>query len=325
MSVPETGPPLVTVIVLNYNGKAYVKRCLNSLFRNSYTNFEVFCIDNNSTDGSAEIAQQLFRTEPRFTLIRNRRNLGFSVGNNIGFKRSNAKYVIILNHDTEVREDFIETMTQAAESDEKIGSVGCKTIQSDGRILYGPKYMSFGFIVHALDKQTYDRFTVNLANCGCASLFRKATLDKMGGFDPYLWTDWEDHDLGYRINSAGFKCVYTPKTTVLHLGGGSYLGMSEQREIRIVRNKLFTYVKNYETANMLTRFPLVLIMEMLLKTKNRQGGLFLKGMIQFFSNIAPIIGERKQIQKHRLTSDTQIFISCRVPEQMSFWKSLKTS
>ncbi len=51
MLVPETGPPLVTVIVLNYNGKAYIKRCLDSLFRNTYTNFEVLCIDNKSTDG----------------------------------------------------------------------------------------------------------------------------------------------------------------------------------------------------------------------------------------------------------------------------------
>jgi len=88
--------------------------------------------------------------------------------------------------------------------------------------------MSYGFIIHALQKQTYDKIIVNLANCGCAVLYRKFVIDKMGGFDPFFWADWEDHDLGYRINLAGFKSVYTPETTVLHLSGGLSLGLSEE-------------------------------------------------------------------------------------------------
>ena len=90
MSEPK---PIVAVIVLNYNGTAYVKRCLGSIFRNSYLSFEVLFIDNNSTDGNAEMAVSLFHSEPYFTLIRNRKNFGFSVGNNIGFEWTNAKYI----------------------------------------------------------------------------------------------------------------------------------------------------------------------------------------------------------------------------------------
>ena len=320
MSEPK---PRVAVIVLNYNGTAYVKRCLGSIFRNSYSNFEVLFIDNNSADGGAEVALHLFHSEPRFTLIRNSENFGFSVGNNIGFKRANAKYVIVLNNDTEVEENFIETLVRIAESDERIGSVGCRIMQLDGRILYGPIYMGYGFIVHALDKQTYDKFTVNLANCGCAALYRKSIIDRIGGFDPYFWADWEDHDLGYRLNLAGFECVYTPETTILHLGGGNFLGMSEEREIRIFRNKLFTYVKNYQAKNLFIRFLLVVMIEFLKKLKSGKKLQFLRGIAQFFKMAKPIISERKQIQRIRVIPDDQIFLSCRIPEQQSFWKSLK--
>jgi len=145
-----------------------------------------------------------------------------------------------------------------AESDETIGSVGCKIVQLDGSFRYGSKYMSYGFIVHASRRQTYDKFTVNLANCGCAFLYRKSAIHKIGDFNSFFWADWEDHDLGYRLNLAGFKSVYTPKTTVLHLGEGLSFGISEERKIRIFRNKLLTYLKNYETKNLPLRFSLIL-------------------------------------------------------------------
>jgi len=143
---------LVAVIVLNHNGAAYVERCLNSIFLNHYSNFEVIFVDNNSSDGSVELASRLFNSNPHFIIIRNSENLGFSVGNNIGFKRTKAKYVIVLNNDTEVAENFIDTLVNVAESDETIGSVGCKIVQQDGRIRYRPMYISYGFIVHALQK-----------------------------------------------------------------------------------------------------------------------------------------------------------------------------
>jgi len=269
------------------------------------------------------MALRLFNSEPRFGLIRNKQNLGFSVGNNVGFKRTKAKYVIVLNNDTEVEENFIETLVNIAESDERVGSVGCKIVQLDGRTLYGPVFMNYGFIVRALDNRIYDKFVVTLANCGCATLFRNSVICKIGGFDPNLWTDWEDHDFGFRINISGFKCVYTPLTTVLHLGGGNYFGLSDERETRIVRNKLFTYIKNYQARTLFVRFPLVLITVFLGKVKYGKGLQFFRGVIRLFKMIKQIMCERKQVQSARIVSDNQIFSSCRIPEQQSFWKSLK--
>jgi GT2 family glycosyltransferase len=315
--------PRVSVIVLNYNGRAYVERCLRSLFRNTYPYFEVLFVDNDSSDKSADLAEELFRTEPNFILIRNPKNYGFSIGNNIGFQRADSEYVISLNNDTEVEETFIETLVNEAESDERIGSVGCKIVQVDGRILYGPIYTSFGFIVRAFYKETYEKETANLGNCGCAVLFRKSVIGIVGAYDPYLCTDWEDHDLGYRINSAGFKCVYTPKTKVLHLGGGNYLGMSRERQIRIIRNRLFTYLKNYESANILVRFPLISVMEAVIYLKHKKLSLFLNGVSEALRRIGPILHKRSIVQSIRKKSDKQIFASCNSPENPSLWKTLR--
>jgi GT2 family glycosyltransferase len=325
VSVLQETKPRVAIVVLNYNGKPYVKRCLDSLFNNTYPNFEVIFVDNDSPDKSADLAQSLFGSEPRFTMIRNSENLGFSIGNNVGFERANAKYVVSLNNDTEVQKNFIETLVGIAESDDSIGSVGCKIVQLDGRVLYGPRFMNYGFIVRASDTRTYNRFSVNLANCGCATLFRKSILDEVSGFDPVFWTDWEDHDLGYRINIAGFKCVYSPSTTVLHLGGGNYLGLSDERETRIIRNKLFTFVKNYQTKTLFPRFPLLLAMMFLGKTKHGKTTQFLEGLARFFKMSGIIRCQRKQIQKARVVSDEQLFSLCRIPERQSIWKSLKLS
>jgi len=157
MALFGTNQIKASIIILNYNGAAYVERCLGSILKNRCPNFEVIFIGNNSTDGSADLAMRLFGSDPRLIIIRNSENLGFSIGNSIGFKRTRAKYVIVLNNDTEVAENFIDTLVNLAESDETIGSVGCKIVQQDGRIRYGPMYISYGFIVHALQKQTYEK------------------------------------------------------------------------------------------------------------------------------------------------------------------------
>jgi GT2 family glycosyltransferase len=319
--------PQVSVVVLNYNGAKYVKRCLESLFRNNYGNFEVLFVDNNSPDKSAEIAKQLFSQEPRLKIIENKTNLGFSMGNNAGFKLSKAKYVVALNNDTEVQENFIQTLVNIAESNETIGSVGCKTIQLDNSIQYGPIYMNYGFITHVQRKQIYNQTTINLANCGCAVMLRKSMLDKIGSFDPYLWTDWEDHDLGYRINSAGYKCIYTPKTTVLHLGGGNFLGMSEERKIRIIRNRLLCYYKNYERKNLIFRFPIVTIKcvtaETLAALKRKKKSPAIKGVSDFLKLLEPIKRERQKIQENRKLSDDEIFQRCRIPEKQAIWRTFR--
>jgi GT2 family glycosyltransferase len=255
--------PFVSVILVNWNGKRFIKKCLGTLLTQDYPNYEVLFVDNKSTDDSLDILRNDFFGDRRLKLLAMDENYGFSKGNNIGFAKAQGKYVIALNTDTEVQPNFIKELVRTAECDETVGSVSCKILLYDRTLWFGQYFTHRGFVVpfftqnmqQANLSEAYERFSQNLANSGCAALYRKDMLQKIGGFDEDFWSDWEDYDLGYRINLAGFKSVYIPKYLCLHVGGGSF-GYTPNRMARMYRNMLFTYFKNYEGKNLVIRFPL---------------------------------------------------------------------
>ena len=325
--------PIASVIVLNWNGKRFLRKCIASLLVQNFTDYEVLLVDNGSSDDSIDFVNKIFGNNPLLRIIRLDHNYGFSKGNNLGMNYSRAKYVIVLNNDTEVKPNFVSDLVRIAESDETIGSVSCKIKHYDGNVWFGQYFTNGGFIVpfftqsfseHTLD-EVYSHYSVNLANSGCAVLYRKSLLTKIKGFDEDFWTDWEDYDLGFRINIAGFKSVYTPKFLVLHFGGGS-AGSSPERYMRIYRNMLFTYFKNYDTKDLLIRFPVFLflflpilhvgwIMHRLITRPpdfhRKQGLQYLisldKAMIDFLLKLKIFAKKRYIVQSLRKTSDKEIF------------------
>lgn len=340
--------PRVSVIVLNWNGKHFLEKCLGSLLNQDCSDFEVLLVDNGSTDSSVEFVRNTFGEDSRLRIVALSENYGFSEGNNIGFKHAKGKYVISLNNDTEVQPNFVEELVKVAESDEKIGSVGCKIVNYDGSAGYGPVFTNKGFIglflfagdiklVRRRWEKVCSMYSTNLANCGCAVLYRKKVLEIVGGFDEDFWSDWEDHDLGFRISLAGFKSVYTPKTAVFHAGAGSE-GFSAKRSVRIVRNMLVTYIKNYEPENVATRFMLFLFillpithiahiflnewrifrkgaplsLELLIERRQGYSALF-KAYASFLHMLPFFILKRKKVQKLRKVSDRVIFSRTKMP------------
>jgi GT2 family glycosyltransferase len=340
----NTNHPLVSVIILNYNGKRFLDKCLSSILVQSYPNYEVLLVDNNSTDDSVDFVKKNF---PKILVVKNHDNVGFAEGTNIGFKNSKGDYLIALNTDTKVKENFISELVDAAESDSKIGSVSCKVVRSDGLVHDGPVFTNHGFVVPWIFlingfnnyQEACSHYNYNLSNCATATLYRKTVIDQIGGFDQDFWAGWEDFDLGYRINLNGFLSVHTPRTTVFHVGSGSFKG-SVNHEIRCLRNRFSMLVKNYESRNMLLRFlpffiitpvffffrtvinELMLSLRILKKSPIRfisridfQGCLefrekyvvFLFGFLTFLSGIKKPLSKRYSIQKLRVTSDKAIF------------------
>jgi GT2 family glycosyltransferase len=259
-------------------------------------------------------------------------NYGFAKANNIGIEHAQGKYVIILNNDTIVKEKFITELVNAAESDEKIASVGCKILTTNDETWFSQKFTNGGFIVpmflHDLIRARVDeisnRYCVNLANSGCACLFKKQVLCRIGGYDEDFMADWEDWDLGYRINLAGYKSIYVPISLVFHIGSGSF-GNPPKRFSRIYRNTLFTYFKNYESYNLLTRFFFVtfvllpffhlgfIVRKLMVNNPQFQrempGHFFslVKAYGMFLSELHIFSKKRYSIQKLRKISDKEIF------------------
>src|SRR3989338_9377426 len=113
--------PLVSVIVLNYNGLALSRNCLKSLLKTKYSNFNIYFIDNGSDVDEAKMLQKEFG-DRKIRFIRNKKNLGYVVGNNKAVGETSSKYVVFLNNDTEVDADWLGPLVGEMESDKKVGA-----------------------------------------------------------------------------------------------------------------------------------------------------------------------------------------------------------
>lgn len=130
------------MVILNWNGLRFLGPCLQSLIGQTSSTDEIILVHNGSDDGSAEYVRKYF---PTVKVMENGENLGFSEGNNAGLKIAAGKYIVVLNKDTRVPRDFIDVLVKCASADPQIGSVGCRIVQEDGSLSYGPLVTNSGF------------------------------------------------------------------------------------------------------------------------------------------------------------------------------------
>jgi|WetSurMetagenome_2_1015567.scaffolds.fasta_scaffold160869_2 GT2 family glycosyltransferase len=199
--------PKVFIVILNYNRKDRLKKCLDSVFQIKYPNFEVIIVDNNSSDGSFEMARKGYS---RAILIKNEANLGYSSGNNVGIRYAlerKADYILLLNNDTEVRANFLSSLISVAEGDAMIGILS--PLIFDGYT--GKVWFSGGKIdwlrmkaVNLSEIKHKNNFSSDFIS-GCAMLVKKEVFQKTGLLDEDFFLYWEDVDFSLRAKRSGFK------------------------------------------------------------------------------------------------------------------------
>ncbi|MBI5020628.1 MAG: glycosyltransferase family 2 protein [Ignavibacteriales bacterium] len=217
-------PPLVYIIVLTWNGKADTLECLQSLQKLSYSNYKIIVVDNASTDSTAEEVRHLY---PSVEVIRNSSNLRFAGGNNIGIKtalNNKADYILLLNNDTIVAENFLSHLVEAAESDERIGMTGPKIYyHSDPkRIWYAGGVIDWwtGSTSHLgvreIDIGQFEKIKTTDYVTGCSMLVKKSVIEQIGVLDESYYIYGEDADWSLRAVRAGFKLLFVPQALVWH-------------------------------------------------------------------------------------------------------------
>lgn len=258
----------IFVVILNWNGKEFILQCLDSV-RKLKTNggeLEIVVVDNASTDGSAELVEQRYKDLPAgkasIKILRNKENLGFAEGNNVGIKyalEDSADFVLILNPDTIVDKDLIVQLIKVHKSDHQIGVVGPKIYfapgyefhkerykpEERGRVIwYAGGLMDWQNVlashrgVDEVDVGQYNRIEETDFISGCAMLVRKEVFDKIGLLDAKYFLYWEDNDFCQRAKKAGFKLIYVPEVKMFHLNAGSSASGSPLQEYYITRNRL---------------------------------------------------------------------------------------
>lgn len=247
----------VAIIIVNWNGKKYLKDCFDSLGRQTYKNFKIIFVDNGSKDDSVDFVKKNY---PETEVVRLKKNTGFCFGYNTGIKKAledeKIKYVIVLNNDTKLDEKYVEEIVNCAKRHLDAGSIQPKILN-----FYDRQKIDCAGIVIARDGTAHNRgyrengekynkeeeiFGAN----GTASLFTRFALEKTQFekgeyFDNDHFAFYEDVDLAWRIRRVGLKSYYCPCAVVYHIHSGTAGKTSLMKAHYLHRNYFFTVVKNY--------------------------------------------------------------------------------
>jgi GT2 family glycosyltransferase len=230
--------PKLSIIILNYNTKDLLLDCLKSLEKvRDEISFEIIVVDNGSSDGSQDALRKL-----QIKLIENSKNLGFARGNNAARKVVKGEYILFLNSDTIVNKNVLKETVANIDDNTDVGAITCKTVLSDGsldndaRRSFPTPWVSFTHLVLPLDKlfpksKVFAKYWYGYkspdetheidAIQGAFFLTRKKILDEVGWFDEDYFLDGEDIDLSWKIKNKGYKNVYYPKVSIIHLKGAT--------------------------------------------------------------------------------------------------------
>ena len=249
----------VSVVIPNFNGIAFLDSVLASLEGQTLSNFEVILVDNGSTDGSSSFVTANY---PWVHLIELSENFGFCGAVNAGIRAAKAPYVLLLNNDTEVKEDFVEEMLAAIRRHKNAFSCGARMVQYHDRDRLddvGNYYCALGWSFargRGKDIHAYETEDKIFSACAGAAIYRKKILEKIGYFDEEHFAYLEDTDIGYRARIYGYENWYAPKAIVYHVGSGTSGSRYNQFKTRYSsRNNIYLIYKNMPLLQIILNLP----------------------------------------------------------------------
>jgi len=305
--------PLVSVIILNFEGGEVTKKCLDSVLKTNYPNFEVILVDNGSSNKERKKLKNLYKDKVKF--IFSEKNLGYAGGNNAGAEKARGKYLVFLNNDTEVFSDWLLSPIQKMETDRSIAFLQPKIKWlkykdffeyaggAGGYIdIFGYPFTRgrvFGCVEE--DVGQYDDEREIFWASGVAFFSRKKIFRELGMFDPLFFAYSEEVDLCFRAHRAGFKVVYYPPSTVFHLGGFTSNRNPSLKIFLIHRNHLILMIKNLKFLEIFLLFiprilmDFVAIIYYLVRYRSPKSSLaVIKAYSSLVRLLPKIISERKK-------------------------------
>lgn len=236
----------LSIIIVNYNTIKLTSDCIDSIFAHTKgVSFEVIVVDNNSTDGSKEH----LANDKRILFVESGDNIGFGRANNLGFKHSSGRYILMLNSDTVLENDILSRMVERLNGfPEKVACLGALLI--DG---YRQPSCSYGYFINWYDEfRTVFKKENNVTHItgleqdvdfvsGADLLVRRSVAEKSGLFDPDFFMYYEDMELGFRYKKKGYISKIINEHGIVHLEGASLNNSS--RKVRIITKSYFTYLR----------------------------------------------------------------------------------
>ena len=308
----ERTQPKVSVVIPNRDGatprdgRSYLEMVLSTLREQSFRDFDVTVVDNGSTDGSVEYLRENW---PEVRVVALPENAGFSAAINRGVEASGGEYVALLNTDVELSENWLVELAGELDRDPSLGFVTGKVMRHSDREVFEQVelelYTCGRFWPRGIDERDvgqYDEPRAVAIVTAAAALYRRAAMEKAGGFDESYFLYCEDADLCLRMLLAGFGGRYVPGVAAFHVRGGTVARQSETTRFYLTRNALITLFKDVPASILIRSLPKLALYQLHLWREARADGggpTVRRAFGSFLRTLPATLRKRREIQRDR--------------------------
>jgi len=242
---------IICVVIPNWNGAKELPSAIESVLKQSVTTWRLIIVDNGSTDMSHEVIESYVAKDARIQAIYLDKNYGYTGGVNPGFEiaiKAGYQYVAPFNNDAVAHKDWLKHLQKFLDKHQDYGIAACKLLHGDGQTFdsTGDQYSTWGLpFPRGRGEKTsnkYDTHTDIFGASGGASMYRVSTIEEIGLFDQDFFAYYEDIDLSFRAQLAGWRIGYAPKSVVYHEQGTTS-----------------GKIKNFTTYHSFKNFPMVIV------------------------------------------------------------------
>lgn len=243
--------PLISVVILNWDGIDDTLRCIDSLLELDYDNYEVIVVDNGSKEDISKLREL---NNKSIKLIENKTNRGFTGGEITGLEHSNGDYILILNNDAIIEKSAITEALKVFDKDPKIAAVGGRSYLLDD---HGGKMGIFHYTHQRVDPVTAEVSTYSkddgterdVSNIsGACVLIKRSVIEELGYFDNSFFAYYEETDLFSRFRRAGYRIVFSPKVVIWHKMGASTRSKKYMYSYLNLKNQFYFAYKNFDKS-----------------------------------------------------------------------------
>ncbi|MFY0600742.1 MAG: glycosyltransferase family 2 protein [Cyclobacteriaceae bacterium] len=307
---------IVSVVILNYNGRDYLEKFLPSVIQNS-PDAQIIVADNCSTDDSVSLLRSEF---PSIQLIELKENNGYAGGYNLALKQVESEYYMLLNSDVEVTSDWLDSMVDFLQQNPSYAAVQPKILDYKHKDYFEYAGASGGFVDRLgypycrgrifdeveKDLEQYNETTDVFWCSGACLLIRANVFHDLSGFDADFFAHMEEIDLCWRIKNKGFKLACVPESHVYHVGGGTLDKTKPNKTYLNFRNNLIMLAKNLSWEKALFFIPIRMVLDLVAGIKFWKDQSFqhfiaiLRAQLHFILSLTKTYKKRKETRRNLL-------------------------
>jgi N-acetylglucosaminyl-diphospho-decaprenol L-rhamnosyltransferase len=304
--------PLVSVIVVTWNGRPYLDACLRAVAAQAGVEMETILVDNASTDGTVEYVRERF---PAVRLVPLAENRGFAGGNNAGVREARGRFIALLNNDAVPQSDWLQALLRGVDERTRRVLVTSRIVYmhdpaiidsaGDGMLVSGGAFKRHHGARVDVALQSAEVFGV----CGAACLMPKQLFEELGGFDEDFFASHEDVDLSYRARLLGYRCFYAADAVVRHHGSATIGRASGFAVFHGQRNLEWVYLKNTPASLLLITLPghlLYMAAACVYFARIGAFGPFVRAKIAAAAGLSRVLRKRTQVQETRRVGAAEI-------------------